>query len=109
MHAKNELASYERFYNFSRRMFYFFFESRGKKQDDPVVIWLTGGPGCSSELAFYENGLFTIANNMSLAWNKFGWDTVSDYFNHNLAMLPWRRTTLLQALNFDVYCMWRLL
>jgi vitellogenic carboxypeptidase-like protein/serine carboxypeptidase-like clade 4 len=57
-------------------MFYFFFESRGKKED-PVVIWLTGGPGCSSELAvFYENGPFTIANNMSLAWNKFGWDKV---------------------------------
>jgi carboxypeptidase C (cathepsin A) len=62
------------------RMFYFFFESRGKKkEDDPVVIWLTGGPGCSSELAvFYENGPFTIANNMSLVWNKFGWDTVSN-------------------------------
>ncbi|CAL5024503.1 unnamed protein product [Urochloa decumbens] len=60
------------------RMFYFFFESRGKKED-PVVIWLTGGPGCSSELAvFYENGPFTIANNMSLAWNKFGWDTISN-------------------------------
>ncbi|KAM0907938.1 hypothetical protein ACQ4PT_015806 [Festuca glaucescens] len=60
------------------RMFYFFFESRGKKED-PVVIWLTGGPGCSSELAvFYENGPFTIANNMSLAWNKFGWDKISN-------------------------------
>ena len=60
------------------RMFYFFFESRGKKED-PIVIWLTGGPGCSSELAvFYENGPFTIANNMSLVWNKFGWDTVSN-------------------------------
>lgn len=59
-------------------MFYFFFESRGKKED-PVVIWLTGGPGCSSELAvFYENGPFTIANNMSLVWNKFGWDTVNN-------------------------------
>ncbi|MCD7463608.1 Protein cbp3, mitochondrial [Datura stramonium] len=32
------------------RMFYFFFESRSRK-NDPVVIWLTGGPGCSSELA----------------------------------------------------------
>lgn len=62
--------------SFFCRMFYFFFESRGKKED-PVVIWLTGGPGCSSELAvFYENGPFTIANNMSLVWNKFGWDKV---------------------------------
>ncbi|KAK8574529.1 hypothetical protein V6N13_034210 [Hibiscus sabdariffa] len=46
------------------RMFYFFFESRNSKED-PVVIWLTGGPGCSSELAlFYENGPFTIADNI---------------------------------------------
>lgn len=59
-----------------RSMFYFFFESRGSK-DDPVVIWLTGGPGCSSELAlFYENGPFTIADNMSLLWNDHGWDKV---------------------------------
>ncbi|XP_049380968.1 serine carboxypeptidase-like [Solanum stenotomum] len=60
------------------RMFYFFFESRSNK-NDPVVIWLTGGPGCSSELAlFYENGPFKISNNMSLVWNDFGWDKVSN-------------------------------
>jgi serine carboxypeptidase-like clade IV len=41
------------------------------------VIWLTGGPGCSSELAlFYENGPFNIADNLSLVWNDFGWDKV---------------------------------
>ena len=58
------------------RMFYFFFESRNNK-DDPVVIWLTGGPGCGSELAlFYENGPFHIANNLSLTWNDYGWDQV---------------------------------
>lgn len=57
-------------------MFYLFFESRTNKKD-PVVIWLTGGPGCSSELAvFYENGPFTIANNLSLVWNEYGWDKV---------------------------------
>uniref|UniRef100_A0A7N0VCP7 Carboxypeptidase n=1 Tax=Kalanchoe fedtschenkoi TaxID=63787 RepID=A0A7N0VCP7_KALFE len=62
----------------SARMFYFFFESRGKK-DDPVVIWLTGGPGCSSELAvFYENGPFHITKNLSLEWNEYGWDKVSN-------------------------------
>ena len=59
------------------RLFYFFFESRQHKKEDPVVIWLTGGPGCSSELAlFYENGPFHIADNMSLLWNEFGWDHV---------------------------------
>ncbi|XP_031483161.1 serine carboxypeptidase-like [Nymphaea colorata] len=65
-------------HTYGASMFYFFFESRGSK-DDPVVIWLTGGPGCSSELAlFYENGPFTIADNMSLLWNDYGWDKVSN-------------------------------
>lgn len=63
-------------------MFYFFFESRQSKAD-PVVIWLTGGPGCSSELAmFYENGPFHVANNLSLTWNDFGWDKVSFFFRN---------------------------
>ncbi|CAN1238336.1 Serine carboxypeptidase-like 49 [Linum grandiflorum] len=61
-------------HSYAAKMFYFFFESRSSKED-PVVIWLTGGPGCSSELAiFYENGPFSIADNMSLVWNEFGWD-----------------------------------
>ncbi|KAG2398489.1 Serine carboxypeptidase-like 49 [Vigna angularis] len=61
-----------------KKMFYFFFESRNRK-DDPVVIWLTGGPGCGSELAlFYENGPFHIANNLSLLWNDYGWDQASN-------------------------------
>ncbi|KZV47203.1 serine carboxypeptidase-like [Dorcoceras hygrometricum] len=60
------------------RMFYFFFESRNSSKD-PVVIWMTGGPGCSSELAlFYENGPFHITSNLSLTWNDFGWDKVSN-------------------------------
>ncbi|KVI09702.1 Peptidase S10, serine carboxypeptidase [Cynara cardunculus var. scolymus] len=60
------------------RMFYFFFESRSRKTD-PVVIWLTGGPGCSSELAlFYENGPFKIEKNSSLVWNEYGWDQASN-------------------------------
>ncbi|OMO82857.1 Peptidase S10, serine carboxypeptidase [Corchorus capsularis] len=62
----------------SARMFYFFFESRNSK-NDPVVIWLTGGPGCSSELAlFYENGPFHLSKNLSLVWNDYGWDKASN-------------------------------
>ncbi|KAL8166587.1 hypothetical protein V2J09_008086 [Rumex salicifolius] len=72
-------AGYYKLQNsYDARMFYFFFESRNSK-DDPVVIWLTGGPGCSSELAlFYENGPFTIAKNLSLSWNDYGWDQASN-------------------------------
>ncbi|XP_058755082.1 serine carboxypeptidase-like [Vicia villosa] len=63
----------------SARMFYFFFESRSGAKDAPVVIWLTGGPGCASELAlFYENGPFQIANDLSLVWNDYGWDKGSN-------------------------------
>jgi carboxypeptidase C (cathepsin A) len=41
------------------QIFYFFFESRGSKKDDPVVLWMTGDPSCSSELVvFYDNGPF---------------------------------------------------
>jgi serine carboxypeptidase-like clade 4 len=63
------------------RMFYFFFESRGNKSEDPLVLWMTGGPGCASELAlFYENGPFKITNNLTLVWNNYGWDKVCSVF-----------------------------
>uniref|UniRef100_A0A7N0SVX3 Carboxypeptidase n=1 Tax=Kalanchoe fedtschenkoi TaxID=63787 RepID=A0A7N0SVX3_KALFE len=64
--------------SYDAKMFYFFFESRGSRED-PVVLWLTGGPGCSSQIAlFYENGPFRINRDLSLKWNDFGWDMVSN-------------------------------
>ncbi|KAL0390562.1 UNVERIFIED_CONTAM: Serine carboxypeptidase-like 49 [Sesamum calycinum] len=61
-------------------MFYFFFESRNNRSTDPVVVWLTGGPGCSGSVAlFYENGPFHLADNLSLIWNDFGWDKLHFY------------------------------
>ncbi|CAM6097356.1 unnamed protein product [Calypogeia fissa] len=60
------------------KMFYFFFESRNNRTTDPVLLWMTGGPGCASELAlFYENGPFKIASDLSLVWNDYGWDKIS--------------------------------
>ncbi|KAF5741608.1 Serine carboxypeptidase-like 48 [Tripterygium wilfordii] len=60
------------------RMFYFFFESRNN-ETDPVVLWLSGGPGASSNIAlFCENGPFHITEDSSLVWNDYGWDKVSN-------------------------------
>lgn len=61
------------------RLFYYFFQSRkGKGNADPLVLWLTGGPGCSSSLAvFFENGPYKInRDNATLSWNPYGWDQV---------------------------------
>jgi cathepsin A (carboxypeptidase C) len=60
-------------------MFYWLFNSRRSPSTDPLVMWLTGGPGCSSEMAvFYENGPFTINDDMSLKSNAYSWNDVSN-------------------------------
>jgi carboxypeptidase C (cathepsin A) len=36
---------------------------------------MTGGPGCSSELAvFFENGPYSINHDMTLSETQYGWD-----------------------------------
>jgi len=60
-------------------LFYWFFESRNAPATDPLVLWLTGGPGCSSMLAlFYENGPYKIAPNESLSLNPYSWNSFAN-------------------------------
>jgi carboxypeptidase C (cathepsin A) len=33
----------------TKNYFYWFFESRGSPSTDPVILWMTGGPGCSGQ------------------------------------------------------------
>ena len=60
--------------------FYWFFESRSAPSTDPLVVWLTGGPGCSSELALFgENGPFLInGSNPEPFYNKYGWNSFAN-------------------------------
>jgi cathepsin A (carboxypeptidase C) len=60
-------------------MFYWLIKSRNDPAEDPLVLWLTGGPGCSSELAlFYENGPWTINDDGSLKTNEYSWNAISN-------------------------------
>jgi carboxypeptidase C (cathepsin A) len=62
-------------------LFYWFFESQGDPTTDPLVLWMTGGPGCSSELAvFFENGPFQLVdegegNEVGVTMNPWSWNT----------------------------------
>jgi len=60
-----------------RKLFFWFFESRSAPASDPMVLWLTGGPGCSSMLAtLAENGPCSISSDgKSTVNNPYSWNT----------------------------------
>ncbi|KAH9182195.1 hypothetical protein AeNC1_015831 [Aphanomyces euteiches] len=54
--------------------FYWFFESRSDPENDPLVLWLIGGPGGSSMIAFMsENGHCTIDKDLKTVVNPYSW------------------------------------
>ena len=63
-----------------KHYFYFMAASRNDPANDPVVLWLTGGPGCSSLLAaFTENGPCLVPetgpNAGKAVFNPYGWNS----------------------------------
>jgi serine carboxypeptidase-like clade 1 len=64
---------------------YWFVTSTGNPSTDPVVVWMNGGPGCSSlEGGLYELGPFTFTGKTdssglpSLVLNPNAWTTVAN-------------------------------
>lgn len=59
-----------------KNYFFWFFESRSAPSTDPVVIWLTGGPGCSSQLALLtENGPCKVTEDgLNTYNNPYSWN-----------------------------------
>ncbi|KAJ8440354.1 hypothetical protein Cgig2_012790 [Carnegiea gigantea] len=68
-----------------KKLFYYFVESERNPSKDPIVLWLNGGPGCSSFDGFvYEHGPFNFEAAKSkgdlpkLHLNPYSWSKVSN-------------------------------
>ncbi|PSN72191.1 alpha/beta-hydrolase [Corynespora cassiicola Philippines] len=67
----------------TRKLFFWFFPTINPDQPKEIVIWLNGGPGCSSLSGFLtENGPFTwMAGTLAPVQNPYSW--------HNLTNMIW--------------------
>ncbi|XP_038982825.1 serine carboxypeptidase-like 35 isoform X3 [Phoenix dactylifera] len=64
-----------------KALFYWFFEAQGRAEKKPLVLWLNGGPGCSSVAygAAQELGPFLVRSNAAnLTFNAYSWNKVAN-------------------------------
>ncbi|XP_022846112.1 serine carboxypeptidase-like 7 isoform X2 [Olea europaea var. sylvestris] len=73
------------------QIFYYFIESEGNPKTDPILLWLTGGPGCSALSGlFYEIGPLAFddvdfdGSLPSIHQNPYSWTKVA-----NIIFIDW--------------------
>lgn len=58
-----------------KKFFFWLFESRANPSTDPLVLWLSGGPGCSSMMALlFENGPCKVVADGKTEKNPHSWN-----------------------------------
>ncbi|KZT61482.1 alpha/beta-hydrolase [Calocera cornea HHB12733] len=66
----------------AKHMWFYFFESRRDPDNDDLVMWVTGGPGCSSSMdMLMQIGPCTVnPSGNGTVYNKYGWNTDVNIF-----------------------------
>ncbi|GMM52796.1 carboxypeptidase C [Starmerella bacillaris] len=71
-----QLSGYIDFDEEDKHFFFWFFEARNNPKDAPTILWLNGGPGCSSMTGlFFELGPSSIDENAQPIRRPESWNT----------------------------------
>ncbi|KAH9913665.1 Alpha/Beta hydrolase protein [Fomitopsis serialis] len=69
----------------AKHLFFYFFESRREPETDDVMMWINGGPGCSSSMGLLmELGPCQIdmtgTSHNRTTWNPYSWNAEANIF-----------------------------